>query len=104
MSRQSSGKRPGAVRALVMAASAAAMTAAIACVAETKTQDNAPMEELLAQRCTRCHDISIVKARRASAEEWHEIIERMLTNGAQVSDEEIETIVGYLARTNGPAS
>lgn len=103
MSRQSSAKSPGGL-ALVIAASAAVVTVAAAGVDAASTQDSASMEELLSQRCTRCHDISVVKARRASAQEWHEIIERMLTNGAQVSDEEIETIVGYLAKINGPAS
>lgn len=67
-------------------------------------QDNAAVQELLTQRCTRCHDLSVVSARRASAEEWHQILERMLTNGAQMSDDELETIVSYLARTQGPES
>ncbi len=67
-------------------------------------QDNAAVQELLTQRCTRCHDLSVVSARRASAEEWHQIMERMLTNGAQLSDDELETIVSYLARTQGPES
>jgi uncharacterized membrane protein len=67
-------------------------------------QDNATVQELLTQRCTRCHELSVVSARRASAEEWRETIERMLTYGAQVSEDEMETIVSYLARTQGPQS
>jgi hypothetical protein len=45
-----------------------------------------------------------VSARRASAEEWQQILERMLTNGAQVSEEEMATLVSYFARTQGPES
>ena len=91
--------------------SAGAVLAAIAVVAVTygtaksaSAGDAAPVDQLLTERCTRCHDMSVVSARRASAEEWHQIIERMQTNGAQLSDDEIETIVQYLAKTYGPDS
>lgn len=67
------------------------------------TQDDQG-KELLAQRCISCHAIETVTARRASAEEWHEIIDRMVMNGAQVTGAEVEAIVSYLASHYGPQS
>lgn len=94
------------VRAVIVAASAVTIAAATAVASSAQEaasdQDSAAVQELLTQRCTRCHELSVVSARRASAEEWQQIIERMLTNGAQVSEEEMATIVSYLARTQGP--
>lgn len=106
------------VRAVVVAAAAATIAAAavvataavdradVAVAHSTQEaangQDSAAVQELLTQRCTRCHDLAVVSARRASAEEWQQILERMLTNGAQVSEEEMATLVSYFARTQGP--
>ena len=53
---------------------------------------------LVAEKCILCHDISIVTSRHASQDEWHEIINRMVTNGAQVTATEIDEIASYLAK------
>jgi competence protein ComEA len=95
------GQRAGGVLAAVAMAVAAV---AYSTAESASAGDAAPVEQLVTERCTRCHDLSVVSARRASAEEWHQIIERMQTNGAQVSDDELETIVQYLAKTYGPDS
>lgn len=95
--------RTGVVAAAVTIATACIAAAAVA-ESTSETTGGADVEALLTERCTRCHDISVVHARRATADEWHEIIERMLTNGAQVSEDEAEAIVGYLAKTQGPDS
>ncbi|HKU14108.1 MAG TPA: hypothetical protein VJQ52_06905 [Steroidobacteraceae bacterium] len=94
------GQRAGGAAAAAIAVVALAYAAA----ESASAGDAAPVEQLVTERCTKCHDISVVSARRASAEEWHQIIERMQTNGAQVSDDELETIVQYLAKTYGPDS
>lgn len=53
--------------------------------------------ELVSQRCAICHQLSTVTDRRASAEEWHEIVQRMLLYGAQLNDEEKNIVVDYLS-------
>ncbi len=53
---------------------------------------------LVAEKCILCHDISIVTSRHASQDEWHEIINRMVMNGAQVTAAEVEEIANYLAK------
>ena len=59
-------------------------------------------EQLFAQRCNGCHVLETVTALRATREEWHEIVERMVMNGAQVTEPEMEAIVSYLASAYGP--
>lgn len=63
-----------------------------------------PGKELFTERCNSCHAIATVTVRRASAEEWHEIVDRMVTYGAQVNEAEVEAIVSYLAKKYGPES
>jgi hypothetical protein len=60
-----------------------------------------PVEVIVAQKCVMCHDLLIVTSRRASYQEWKEIITRMVTYGAQVSDAEIESIIDYLSTCDG---
>lgn len=59
-----------------------------------------PAELIVAQKCVMCHDLVIVTSRQASTDEWQEIIARMVTYGAQLSDEEIGLLVDYLASRN----
>jgi cytochrome c2 len=82
------------------------MNAAGSAHSDTSTAAAADAETwaLIEERCTRCHVIDIVTARRATPTEWHEIVERMVSQGAQVTPEEIEAIVGYLARHQGAQS
>ena len=54
-------------------------------------------KDLVTERCTRCHTIDVIEARHSTAQEWHEIVERMINNGAQVTQEEVDVIVAYLA-------
>jgi cytochrome c2 len=63
--------------------------------------DDEATQALIAERCTRCHVLDTVTARRASPQEWHEIVQRMVMQGAQVSEAEAETIADYLARHCG---
>jgi mono/diheme cytochrome c family protein len=61
-------------------------------------------ERLIAERCNACHTIDSVLVRRATPEEWQEIIDRMVTYGAQVTDVEVKAIVSYLAAQYGSKS
>jgi cytochrome c-type biogenesis protein CcmH/NrfF len=89
---------PGLVAALGLAAALTAAAAASNPPAEGTQHD---ARTLVAERCIRCHDLAIVNARHASADEWREIVKRMITNGAQVTETEAEAIVDYLAATQG---
>ncbi len=52
--------------------------------------------------CSNCHPIARVTATRRLKKQWEETIEAMITSrGAKVSDEDFDTILGYLARNYG---
>jgi competence ComEA-like helix-hairpin-helix protein len=52
--------------------------------------------------CSNCHPIARVTATRRLKKQWEETIETMITSrGAKVSDEDFDTILGYLARNYG---
>jgi hypothetical protein len=64
-----------------------------------KKEDRA--RELVQDVCTSCHDLARVKAQALSKEEWAGLIKGMLSEGAPVSDEEMDLIVNYLAQHYG---
>jgi len=59
-------------------------------------------KELFSERCHVCHELTTVTVRRGTGQEWREIVDRMISYGAQVSEPEKETIVGYLTNNYGP--
>ena len=58
-------------------------------------------KQLVLDVCTSCHDLARVKAQALSKEEWAGLIKGMLSEGAPVSDEEMDLIVNYLAQHFG---
>jgi competence protein ComEA len=53
--------------------------------------------------CAVCHPPEIVIAKRHTADEWDEIIAKMVDPGAVATDAEQEQILLYLAKFFGPA-
>jgi YVTN family beta-propeller protein len=54
-------------------------------------------EEIFLNNCAQCHDLGRVVRNNASGEdEWEEIVLRMVGNGAQLDEEEIDEVVTYL--------
>ncbi len=54
-------------------------------------------EEIFLNNCAQCHDLGRVVRNNASSEEdWNEIVLRMVGNGAQLDEEEIDEVVTYL--------
>lgn len=59
-------------------------------------------EELLQDRCTRCHTLDIVQTASKSLAEWQITVERMRAKGTQLTDDEVQVLIEYLADTYGP--
>jgi competence ComEA-like helix-hairpin-helix protein len=52
--------------------------------------------------CSNCHPLARVTGTRRLKKQWEEVIETMITSrGAKVTDEDFDTILGYLARNYG---
>lgn len=54
--------------------------------------------------CTRCHAIGLVIARPHTADEWDEIIGKMVDKGMLASDDQLDEVAAYLAKNYGPPS
>jgi len=54
--------------------------------------------DLVATTCTACHDLENVKMKKASKDEWSDIVNSMVSYGAKVSDPEFKTITEYLSK------
>jgi mono/diheme cytochrome c family protein len=81
-------------------------------VASVPAQAQAPKDDPLpegpgkaiAQRmCAGCHKITIVTAKRATPEQWAAIVQQMVERGADGTDDEVKTLVHYLAVSFPPA-
>ena len=81
---------------------------AIACGGEEPTQvPPAPPStmsgaELLQERCTECHTLDRVESESHTQAEWEAEVEHMREYGADLTDEEAQTLVEYLVENYGP--
>ena len=58
--------------------------------------------DIVAVSCTQCHSAAGFTALRQGRAAWKHQVYDMIERGAQVSPDEIETVVAYLARNFGP--
>lgn len=56
---------------------------------------------IVQQDCVGCHALKVVTSKRASKEQWTTIVNQMVTRGAEVDDDDIETVVNYLTKNFG---
>ena len=54
-------------------------------------------DQLVNERCTVCHTRERIDMAQKSREEWAATVDRMIGNGAQLSPEEREIVIEYLA-------
>jgi hypothetical protein len=57
--------------------------------------------DLVVRACAACHPPESIVAKRRSAQDWDEVIARMIERGAVASDEEQQQILEYLVRFYG---
>jgi mono/diheme cytochrome c family protein len=61
-----------------------------------------PGREIAARACLTCHSSDILRQQRLTEAQWAASVKKMTGWGAPVSDDEIETLVKYLASHFGP--
>jgi hypothetical protein len=64
----------------------------------------APEHDLVVKVCSGCHVPEMVTAKRHTADEWDEIIAKMVDHGAQATDAEQDQILAYLVRFYGKSA
>lgn len=60
-----------------------------------------PGVETVQTRCAACHPATMITSKRFTAEKWGEVVDQMISKGAQVTDADYDVIVAYLAKTYG---
>lgn len=60
-------------------------------------------QAIVQQKCSSCHALKVVTGKRASRQQWSTIVDRMITRGADVSEDDIDTLLDYLAKNFGPS-
>ena len=85
---------------LLLAVSLGALV--VACGARRKELDGPSTldgQALVEERCTKCHDLTRVKAAKKSEEGWKVTVERMVRKGATLEKAEQEAAIEYLTET-----
>jgi cytochrome c1 len=55
--------------------------------------------ELTARVCSGCHSLALTANEQLSDQGWHDLVRLMAARGAVASDDELNEITGYLARS-----
>src|SRR5579884_4191386 len=79
-------------------------TAATPSTKAAPAPDNASGDfALVQQHCSTCHSLDQVVAARKNADEWSETMDRMVDHGMQISPDDSQRIIAFLASHYGPA-
>jgi glucose dehydrogenase/cytochrome c5 len=57
---------------------------------------------IVQKQCAVCHALTVVTAKHASRAEWEQVVNQMVSRGADLTDDEIDTVIEYLAKNYGP--
>ncbi len=49
-----------------------------------------------------CHALTVVTSKHSSRKEWDQVVNQMVSRGADLTDEEIDTVIEYLSKNYGP--
>ena len=60
-----------------------------------------PGRDTLVRVCSDCHGLETIQGQRRTRREWQDVIEDMMSRGADVSDEDAKAIVDYLLTALG---
>jgi hypothetical protein len=54
-------------------------------------------EQLLQDRCAECHNLGRVESARKTPEQWEKTLQRMVSKGTRLDEQEFAVLLGYLA-------
>ena len=67
-----------------------------ALLAPAQELPDGPGKTSLQKVCTKCHDLTGVVSKRRTAGDWGTILDKMITQGAEATDEQFGQILDYL--------
>ena len=60
-----------------------------------------PGHDTLARVCSDCHGLDVLEGQRRTRAQWRDVVEDMVSRGANASDEDTNTIIDYLVTSLG---
>lgn len=69
---------------------------------QTDALPEGPAKAVILRACSTCHQPTVIASTPHSADEWDEIVGKMVGLGAQLTDAEQDQVVAYLAQNFGP--
>src|SRR5688572_18745721 len=58
-------------------------------------------KEVVEAMCQNCHSLDSVTQKKRSREEWQDVVDQMISNGAPLTSKEAEIVVTYLSEHFG---
>lgn len=89
-------------RLILAVGAAAALAASIAWAAQVPEGQPQPPPDgkaILEGACTMCHGVDFIVERRKDRDAWDFTVHRMMDKGADLSVDEADLLIDYLART-----
>lgn len=66
------------------------------------TMPAGPGKAIVQEKCVVCHALTVVTSKHSSRKEWDQVVNQMVSRGADLTDEEIDTVIEYLSKNYGP--
>jgi len=57
--------------------------------------------EIVEYTCTQCHGLEYITASRKTLEQWEYIVSMMIRHGAELEEDEVQSVINYLANNFG---
>jgi cytochrome c5 len=92
------------MRFLRLASFAAISMLAFGACAHAQELPDGPGKALVQTACSQCHSLDVVVGQPRSREGWSEVVSQMVGNGAELSDDDYNVVIEYLATYLGPVS
>jgi competence protein ComEA len=73
----------------------------VAAIARAQSKDETP-KQTFQRVCIDCHGMEMVDGKHYRREVWQQTVEQMVRRGAQASEDDLQTIVDYLAANYAP--
>jgi cytochrome c5 len=83
--------------ALIAAAVTGGLLTAGAVIAQPSDLPEGPGKDIVLNSCTACHGIDLILSQRRTPDEWGQVVDRMVGNGASLSDDQYKAVVTYLS-------
>lgn len=88
---------PFKVALIAAAAVTGGLLTAGAVIAQPSDLPEGPGKAIVLDSCTACHGVDLITAQRRSPDEWGQVVDRMVGNGAVLTDAQYKTVVTYLS-------